>query len=166
MGRRFGILTSGGDCPGLNAVIRGAVLKGETVYGHTYVGFRDGWRGLVYGDILELDRTTVRGLSNQGGTILGTSRFGPYSEPDGGPENIKKVIADLELEARLARNPELHVYHFAPYGPAALRRLVGTTCATFSPARRSSAGSPAARMPSSSPNTPRASTRSAPGSPV
>ncbi len=83
-------------------MIRGAVLKGETVYGHEFVGFRDGWAGLVYGDIVELNRSTVRGLSNQGGTILGTSRFGPYSEPDGGPENIKKVLKNLEIDGVIA----------------------------------------------------------------
>lgn len=102
MAKRFGILTSGGDCPGLNAVIRGAVLKGGTVYGHEFVGFRDGWYGLVYGDIMDLDRSVVRGLSNQGGTILGTSRFGPYSEPDGGPENIKKVLKNLGIDGVIA----------------------------------------------------------------
>ncbi|MFT4126746.1 MAG: ATP-dependent 6-phosphofructokinase [Gordonia sp. (in: high G+C Gram-positive bacteria)] len=102
MAKRFGILTSGGDCPGLNAVIRGAVLKGETVYGHEYVGFRDGWWGLVHGETMELNRSVVRGLSNQGGTILGTSRFGPYSEPYGGPENIKKVLAGLGVDGVIA----------------------------------------------------------------
>ncbi|NDK91354.1 6-phosphofructokinase [Gordonia desulfuricans] len=102
MAKRFGILTAGGDCPGLNAVIRGAVLKGETVYGQEFVGFRDGWYGLVYGDIIDLDRSVVRGLSNQGGTILGTSRFGPYSEPDGGPENIKKVLKNLGIDGVIA----------------------------------------------------------------
>lgn len=105
MAKRFGILTSGGDCPpGLNAVIRGAVLKGgETVYGHEFVGFKDGWAGLVYGDIMELNRSTVRGLSNQGGTILGgTSRFGPYTEPDGGPDNIKKVLRNLGIDGVIA----------------------------------------------------------------
>ncbi|GAC83634.1 6-phosphofructokinase [Gordonia paraffinivorans] len=102
MAKRFGILTSGGDCPGLNAVIRGAVLKGETVYGHEFVGFKDGWAGLVYGDIMELNRSTVRGLSHQGGTILGTSRFGPYSEPDGGADNIKKVLENLGIDGVIA----------------------------------------------------------------
>ncbi|GAC48996.1 ATP-dependent 6-phosphofructokinase [Gordonia aichiensis] len=102
MAKRYGILTSGGDCPGLNAVIRGAVLKGETVYGQEFVGFRDGWYGLVYGDIIELSRTRVRGLSHEGGTILGTSRFGPYSEPDGGAENIKKVLKNLEIDGVIA----------------------------------------------------------------
>ncbi len=102
MAKRYGILTSGGDCPGLNAVIRGAVLKGETVYGQEFVGFRDGWYGLVYGAIIELDRARVRGLSHEGGTILGTSRFGPYSEPDGGAENIKKVLKNLEIDGVIA----------------------------------------------------------------
>ncbi|MFT4042249.1 MAG: 6-phosphofructokinase [Gordonia sp. (in: high G+C Gram-positive bacteria)] len=102
MGKRYGILTSGGDCPGLNAVIRGAVLKGETVYDQEFVGFRDGWYGLVYGDIIDLNRSAVRGLSFQGGTILGTSRFGPYSEPDGGPENIRKVLKNLGIDGVIA----------------------------------------------------------------
>ena len=102
MAKRYGILTSGGDCPGLNAVIRGAVLKGRTVYGHEYVGFKDGWYGLVYGDLIPLDRASVRGLSHEGGTILGTSRFGPYSEPDGGPENIKKVLKRLGIDGVIA----------------------------------------------------------------
>jgi 6-phosphofructokinase len=53
---KIAILTSGGDCPGLNAVVRGAVLKGIKAYGHTFVGFRDGWRGVVDGDVLELPR--------------------------------------------------------------------------------------------------------------
>ncbi len=91
---KVGILTSGGDCPpGLNAVIRGAVLKGETVHGQEFVGFLDGWRGLVEGDAVPLDRSSVRGgLSNQGGTILGTSRFGPYQTPEGGgAQNIART---------------------------------------------------------------------------
>ena len=74
---KIGILTSGGDCPGLNAVIRGAVLKGITVHGHEFVGFLDGWRGVVEGDIIEIPRTMVRGIAKQGGTILGTSRTNP-----------------------------------------------------------------------------------------
>ncbi len=80
---RIGILTSGGDCPGLNAVIRGAVLKGTEVHAQEFVGFLDGWRGMVDGDVIPLDRSRVRGLAQQGGTILGTSRFGPYQGPTG-----------------------------------------------------------------------------------
>ncbi|MGB3696654.1 MAG: ATP-dependent 6-phosphofructokinase [Gordonia sp. (in: high G+C Gram-positive bacteria)] len=99
---RFGILTSGGDCPGLNAVIRGAVLQGTTVHGQDFVGFKDGFRGLVHADAIELDRSVVRGISQQGGTILGTSRYGPYTEPDGGPENITRSLERLEVEAVIA----------------------------------------------------------------
>lgn len=99
---KVGILTSGGDCPGLNAVIRGAVLKGTTVYGQQFVGFLDGWRGLVEGNVMELDRATVRGLSHEGGTILGTSRFGPYQGPDGGAENIARTMERLGVDAVIA----------------------------------------------------------------
>ena len=62
---KIGILTSGGDCPGLNAVIRGIVLKGIKVHGHEFVGFRDGWRGVVEGDVMDLPRQMVRGISKQ-----------------------------------------------------------------------------------------------------
>ncbi|OLL16534.1 MULTISPECIES: 6-phosphofructokinase [unclassified Rhodococcus (in: high G+C Gram-positive bacteria)] len=99
---RIGILTSGGDCPGLNAVIRGAVLKGRTVYGQEFVGFLDGWRGLVEGDAIPLDRSKVRGLSHQGGTILGTSRFGPYQGPNGGAESIARTLERMGVDAVIA----------------------------------------------------------------
>ncbi len=102
MAKRLGILTSGGDCPGLNAVIRGAVLKGDSVYGQEFVGFLDGWKGLVEGNAMPLDRRSVRGLSNQGGTILGTSRVGPYREPDGGAENIKRRMKQLGIDGVIA----------------------------------------------------------------
>lgn len=99
---RIGILTSGGDCPGLNAVIRGAVLKGETVYGQEFVGFLEGWRGLVKGDVIPLDRSTVRGLSHQGGTILGTSRFGPYQDEEGSAESIQATMKSLGVDGVIA----------------------------------------------------------------
>ncbi|MFW0791924.1 ATP-dependent 6-phosphofructokinase [Gordonia sp. CPCC 205333] len=102
MAKRLGILTSGGDCPGLNAVIRGAVLKGETVYGQEFVGFLDGWKGLIEGNAIALDRRSVRGLSSQGGTIIRTSRVGPYREPDGGAENIKKRMKQLGIDGIIA----------------------------------------------------------------
>lgn len=97
---KIGILTSGGDCPGLNAVIRGAVLKGIKVHGQEFVGFRDGWRGVVEGDIMDLPRHNVRGISKQGGTILGTSRTNPFDE--GGPEVIKAHLARLGIDAIIA----------------------------------------------------------------
>ncbi|MEE2034339.1 6-phosphofructokinase [Rhodococcus chondri] len=99
---RIGILTSGGDCPGLNAVIRGAVLKGTEVHGQEFVGFLDGWRGLVDGDVIPLDRSRVRGLAQQGGTILGTSRFGPYQGPNGGAQNIQATLDRLGIDAVIA----------------------------------------------------------------
>jgi ATP-dependent phosphofructokinase / diphosphate-dependent phosphofructokinase len=98
---KIGILTSGGDCPGLNAVIRGAVLKGIKVHGQEFVGFRDGWRGVVEGDIMDLPRQSVRGISKQGGTILGTSRTNPFDD-GGGPEVIKGHLKRLGIEAIIA----------------------------------------------------------------
>jgi 6-phosphofructokinase 1 len=98
---KIGILTSGGDCPGLNAVIRGAVLKGIKVHGQEFVGFRDGWRGVVEGDIMDLPRQSVRGISKQGGTILGTSRTNPF-DGAGGPDVIKAQLERLGIEAIIA----------------------------------------------------------------
>lgn len=99
---KIGILTSGGDCPGLNAVLRGAVLKGIKSYGHTFTGFRDGWRGLVEGDVIDLPRDTVRGIAKQGGTILGTSRTNPFDGPNGGAANIRSTLAALGVDAVIA----------------------------------------------------------------
>ncbi|RUP84106.1 MULTISPECIES: 6-phosphofructokinase [unclassified Kocuria] len=99
---RIGLMTSGGDCPGLNAVIRGAVLHGIKSYDHEFVGFRDGWRGVVEGDIMELPRQSVRGLARQGGTILGTSRTNPFDGRNGGPENIAKVLERHHIDAVVA----------------------------------------------------------------
>jgi ATP-dependent phosphofructokinase / diphosphate-dependent phosphofructokinase len=98
---KIGILTSGGDCPGLNAVIRGAVLKGVKVHDLEFVGYRDGWRGVVEGDVIELDRQAVRGISKQGGTILGTSRTNPF-ENGGGPETIRKIMKHLGIDSIIA----------------------------------------------------------------
>ncbi len=80
---RIGVLTGGGDCPGLNAVIRGIVRKGVDVHGHEVVGFRHGWRGVLEGETMPLDREAVSGILHRGGTILGTSRTNPYKEDDG-----------------------------------------------------------------------------------
>lgn len=99
---RVGILTSGGDCPGLNAVIRAAVLGGIKHHGYEFVGIRDGWRGLVDGDVRMLHRSSVRGLSRVGGTILGTSRTNPFDGPDGGPTNIAATMDRLGIDAVIA----------------------------------------------------------------
>ncbi|WP_394770703.1 6-phosphofructokinase [Lacisediminihabitans sp.] len=97
----IGILTSGGDCPGLNAVIRGAVLKGTQIYGQEFVGFRDGWRGVVEGDIVTLERKDIQGIAKQGGTILGTSRTNPF-EGEGGAERIKENMDRLGVDSLIA----------------------------------------------------------------
>lgn len=99
---KIGILTSGGDCPGLNAVIRGAVLKGGRAYDSEFVGIRNGWRGLVKGEFMKLDRHSVRGLSRQGGTILGSSRTNPFEGENAGPENIQKTMDAEGIDAIVA----------------------------------------------------------------
>jgi 6-phosphofructokinase 1 len=81
---RIGILTGGGDCPGLNAVIRGIVRKGVKVHGYEFTGFRYGWAGVLEDNLIELDIERTSGLLPRGGTILGTSRTNPYKgEGDG-----------------------------------------------------------------------------------
>src|SRR3982075_923639 len=89
---RIGVLTGGGDCPGLNAVIRAVVRKGVSTYGHEIVGFRDGWRGPLEGLTMELGVKEVRGILPRGGTILGSSRTNPF-KIDGGVERIKANLA-------------------------------------------------------------------------
>src|SRR5919202_6929712 len=95
---RIGILTGGGDCPGLNAVIRAVVRKGTTEHGDEFVGFRDGWRGVLDGDTVPLDLPAVRGILPRGGTVLGTSRTNPYGV-DGGEERVLATLDRLGVEA-------------------------------------------------------------------
>ncbi|WP_214103660.1 6-phosphofructokinase [Acrocarpospora catenulata] len=98
---RIGVLTGGGDCPGLNAVIRAVVRKGEGVYGHEFVGFRDGWRGPLEGETMTLDTKAVRGILPRGGTILGSSRTNPI-KIEGGVERIKENLESHEVDALIA----------------------------------------------------------------
>ena len=95
------MLTGGGDCPGLNAVIRAAVRKGERIYGHEFIGFRDGWRGVIEGLSEPLNVERCRGILPRGGTILGTSRTNPY-KVEGGADRVKKTLADLSVDALIA----------------------------------------------------------------
>ena len=104
---RVGVLTGGGDCPGLNAVIRAIVRTGSFDHDCEFVGFRDGWRGPLEADSQRLDVAAVRGILPRGGTILGSSRTNPLSEPatlDGksGLERIKENLADAGVEALIA----------------------------------------------------------------
>jgi phosphofructokinase-like protein len=97
----IGILTSGGDCPGLNAVIRSTVFKGSKLYDLEFVGFKNGWKGVVEGDTMPLGRAQVMGISKQGGTILGTSRTNPFDN-GGGPERIAQVMDERGITALIA----------------------------------------------------------------
>ncbi len=98
---RIGVLTGGGDCPGLNAVIRAVVRKGVSEYGHEFVGFRDGWRGPLERLTMPLDVAAVRGILPRGGTILGTSRTNPV-KIDGGIDRIEANLKDMGVDALVA----------------------------------------------------------------
>ena len=98
---KVGVLTGGGDCPGLNAVIRAAVRKGVQEQGHEFIGFRDGWRGPLENDTVPLGVAEVRGILPRGGTILGSSRTNPFAL-ENGVERIKDNLADQGCDALIA----------------------------------------------------------------
>ena len=98
---RVGVLTGGGDCPGLNAAIRAIVRKGIDHYGHAIVGFRDGWRGPLDNLHEELTIESTRGILPRGGTILGTSRTNPFKREDG-PERVRENMESLHLDGLIA----------------------------------------------------------------
>ena len=98
---RVGILTGGGDCPGLNAVIRAVVRKGIREHGHSLLGFRHGWAGPMGGETVELTLDNTSGILPRGGTILGTSRTNPYKE-EGGGERVKATLAAEGVDALIA----------------------------------------------------------------
>jgi ATP-dependent phosphofructokinase / diphosphate-dependent phosphofructokinase len=98
---RIGVLTGGGDCPGLNAVIRAIVRKGAKEYGYEFVGYRDGWRGPLEGLTMPLDIQATRGILPKGGTILGSSRTNPF-KIENGIERIKANLASAGVDALIA----------------------------------------------------------------
>jgi 6-phosphofructokinase 1 len=98
--KRLGILTGGGDCPGLNAAIRAVVRKAIGAHGYAVLGFRDGWRGVMDGAFSELRTESVQGLLHRGGTILGSSGANPYLE--GRDDAVRSAFADLGLEGIVA----------------------------------------------------------------
>jgi ATP-dependent phosphofructokinase / diphosphate-dependent phosphofructokinase len=98
---RFGVLTGGGDCPGLNAAIRAIVRKGVDGHGHELVGFRHGWRGPLEGDWIDLTIDEVRGILPRGGTILRSSRTNPLKREDG-IERIRANMEKLSLDGLIA----------------------------------------------------------------
>jgi 6-phosphofructokinase 1 len=98
---RIGILTGGGDCPGLNAVIRAVVRKAVDEHGDQVIGFRDGWRGVLDGTMTELGLESIRGILPRGGTILGSSRTNPYKRDDG-VHRLKSTLRDFRIDGLIA----------------------------------------------------------------
>jgi phosphofructokinase-like protein len=98
---RIGVLTGGGDCPGLNAVIRAIVRKGSEHGDHEFVGYRDGWRGPLENDICPLGVPEVRGILPRGGTILGASRTNPFKQ-GGAAERIVEHLEAAEVDGLIA----------------------------------------------------------------
>jgi 6-phosphofructokinase 1 len=137
---RLGVLTGGGDCPGLNAVIRAVVRKSVLHYGHAIVGFRDGWRGPLEGDTIELDLDSTRGILPRGGTILRSSRTNPFKRDDG-PDAIRATFERLGIDGLIAIGGEdtlgvanrLHAEHGLPVlgVPKTIDNDLGGTEMTF-----------------------------------
>jgi phosphofructokinase-like protein len=109
---RVGLLTGGGDCPGLNAVIRAVVRKGENVHGDKVIGFLDAWDGVIERRTMSLDVQSLRGMLPRGGTLLGTRRGSPYDIP-GGPEAVAQTFVEMALDALIVvgGNGSLSVAH-------------------------------------------------------
>jgi ATP-dependent phosphofructokinase / diphosphate-dependent phosphofructokinase len=95
---RVGVLTGGGDCPGLNAVLRAVVRKGERHYGDEVIGFVDAWDGVMERRTLPLSVESMRGTLPRGGTVLGTRRGSPFDVP-GGVEAVEAAFADMGLDS-------------------------------------------------------------------
>jgi ATP-dependent phosphofructokinase / diphosphate-dependent phosphofructokinase len=95
---RIGVLTGGGDCPGLNAVLRAIVRSAINDHGDTVVGFLDAWDGVLEKRSIELTVQSLAGVLPRGGTVLGTRRGGPYDYPDG-PQQVREVLAEMSIDA-------------------------------------------------------------------
>ena len=98
---RIAIMTGGGDCPGLNAVIRAVVRKGVNRYGHAIVGYEDGWRGVLENRVRYLNPDNTSGILHRGGTILGTSRTNPF-KVERGVERVKENLAEEHVDCLIA----------------------------------------------------------------
>src|SRR5271163_1994006 len=96
---RVGLLTGGGDCPGLNAVIRAVVRRGLASADHSFVGFRYGWAGVLEDDAVELTLESTSGLLPRGGTILGTSRTNPFADGRDGLSEIARNLSERGVDA-------------------------------------------------------------------
>ena len=89
---KVGVLTGGGDCPGLNAVIRGLVRRGIEDHGYEFIGIKNGWLGLIENTYVPLDIPAISGILHRGGTILGTSRTNPLKSED----KLKKLLENVK----------------------------------------------------------------------
>src|SRR5262245_59784429 len=98
---RVAMLTGGGDCPGLNAVMRAVARKGERHYGDELIGFLDGWKGAIEGRTVPLGTAQLRGTLPGGGTVIGSSRTNPY-KIEGGAEQVKASLAEHGVDALVA----------------------------------------------------------------
>jgi 6-phosphofructokinase 1 len=98
---KVGVLSGGGDAPGINAVIRAVVRKGIQNYGYEVVGIKDGWNGLLKGEYMQLDLNSVSGILPRGGSILGTSRTNPFKD-ERGPDKILENAKKAGIEAVIA----------------------------------------------------------------
>ena len=137
---RIGILTGGGDCPGLNAVIRAVVLSGDRCWGDEILGFRDGWRGVVSDDASLIAPERAARILSRGGTILGTSRVHPFTTGDG-PQLVLETLRRRGVEALIVVGGEgtlgaasrLHRDHGVPLVgvPKTIDNDVGATQLTF-----------------------------------
>jgi phosphofructokinase-like protein len=137
---RIGVLTGGGDCPGLNAVIRAIVRRGIDGHGHAIIGFRDGWRGPLENAYEELTIESTRGILPRGGTILRSSRTNPFKRDDG-PERVREHMETLNLNGLIAIGGEdtlgaaahLHGEHGLPVigVPKTIDNDLGGTDMTF-----------------------------------
>ncbi|MEM2250319.1 MAG: ATP-dependent 6-phosphofructokinase, partial [Candidatus Bathyarchaeia archaeon] len=115
---RIGVLSGGGDAPGINAVIRAVVRRGIQTYGDEIIGIKEGWRGLLEAKLVPLDFEAVAGILPRGGSILGTSRTNPFKR-EGGPEQIMENARKAGLDAVIAIGGDdtLSVAHkMADYG--------------------------------------------------
>ncbi len=137
--QKVGVLTGGGDCPGLNAVIRAVVRKATETYGYDIVGFRDGWRGVLEDRTEELTLESTRGILPRGGTILGSSRTNPFAREDGG-QLVQSVLARRDIgglvviggEDTLGVAKRLHEQGVAVVGvPKTIDNDLGGTDTTF-----------------------------------
>src|SRR6476659_6419318 len=99
---RIGVLTGGGDCPGLNAAIRAIVRQGVDHHGDAIVGFRDVWRGVLESQTSELTLESTRGIIHRGGTILGSSRTNPYKDGQDGSVKVRETMQSLHLDGLIA----------------------------------------------------------------